>query len=146
VHETAPELWQKMHDMNVLTLRNMVAAVVPGMIERGHGAIVNVGAFGARRTAAEMRFASQAAGWVHLRPFPAYTSRPEHAAASAGAFFAARLLEKYEAAVERAFDDGEPPPAPIMRWIEPLTLWGRLWTTYVPQHHVADDLLPDGGD
>ncbi len=48
VHETSAEQWQRMHDMNVLTLRNMVAAVVPGMIERGRGAIVNVGALSAR--------------------------------------------------------------------------------------------------
>jgi NAD(P)-dependent dehydrogenase (short-subunit alcohol dehydrogenase family) len=53
-HETGDELWQHMYRMNVLTLRNMVAAVVPGMLAQRHGAIVNVGALSAREGQAHM--------------------------------------------------------------------------------------------
>lgn len=48
VHETGDDLWQHMHAMNVTTMRNMCAAVIPGMLERGRGNIVNVGALSAR--------------------------------------------------------------------------------------------------
>jgi NAD(P)-dependent dehydrogenase (short-subunit alcohol dehydrogenase family) len=48
VHETG-DAWDAMHDLNVRTLLNMVHAVVPHMLEQGHGWIVNVGAHGALR-------------------------------------------------------------------------------------------------
>jgi NAD(P)-dependent dehydrogenase (short-subunit alcohol dehydrogenase family) len=48
VHETDDALWTHMQRMNVDTLRNMTAAVVPTMMARGRGAIVNVGALAAR--------------------------------------------------------------------------------------------------
>ena len=54
VHETSDDEWQHMYQMNVVTMRNMVAAVVPGMLERGRGSIVNVGALSAREGQANM--------------------------------------------------------------------------------------------
>ena len=54
VHETTPEQWQHMNRMNVDTARNMSAAVVPGMLARGRGSIVNVGALSAREGQANM--------------------------------------------------------------------------------------------
>jgi len=48
VHETQAAEWSAMYAMNVETMRNMCAAVVPGMLEAGHGRIVNVGALSAR--------------------------------------------------------------------------------------------------
>ena len=48
VHETSDQQWDHMFNMNVVTMRNMVAAVVPQMIDRGSGSIVNVGALSAR--------------------------------------------------------------------------------------------------
>lgn len=48
VHETPQGDWDRMFAMNVETLRNMVAAAVPGMVSRGRGSIVNVGALSAR--------------------------------------------------------------------------------------------------
>ncbi len=54
VDETSDEQWQHMYTMNVVTMRNMVAAVVPAMRERGSGAIVNVGALSAREGQAGM--------------------------------------------------------------------------------------------
>ncbi|MBK6287228.1 MAG: SDR family NAD(P)-dependent oxidoreductase [Gammaproteobacteria bacterium] len=39
--------WSRMFAINVDTMRNAVRAVLPGMLARGRGAIVNVGALGA---------------------------------------------------------------------------------------------------
>ena len=54
VHETSDDTWNFLHDLNVHTLLNMVRAVVPRMIERGGGKIVNVGAFAAQHGQARM--------------------------------------------------------------------------------------------
>lgn len=54
VHATADADWQRMQDLNVRTLLNATRAVVPGMLQRGHGKIVNVGANAALRGAAGM--------------------------------------------------------------------------------------------
>lgn len=54
VHATAEADWQRMQDLNVRTLLNMARAVVPGMLQRGRGKIVNVGANAAQRGAAHM--------------------------------------------------------------------------------------------
>jgi NAD(P)-dependent dehydrogenase (short-subunit alcohol dehydrogenase family) len=45
--EVADDEWAQMYRINVATMQNAVRAAVPGMIERGRGAIVNVGALGA---------------------------------------------------------------------------------------------------
>lgn len=47
VHETPDEDWSRMYDLNVRTLLNTQRALVPGMLERRRGAIVNVAAAGA---------------------------------------------------------------------------------------------------
>ncbi|QJW83871.1 SDR family NAD(P)-dependent oxidoreductase [Ramlibacter terrae] len=54
VHATADADWQRMQDLNVRTVLNMARAVVPLMVQRGRGKIVNVGANAARRGAAHM--------------------------------------------------------------------------------------------
>lgn len=54
VHATSDATWTKMWDLNVATMVNASRAVVPVMLERGGGAIVNVGAFGAQRGGARM--------------------------------------------------------------------------------------------
>jgi NAD(P)-dependent dehydrogenase (short-subunit alcohol dehydrogenase family) len=48
VHETQASEWEAMFAMNVVTARNMCAAVVPKMLTTGQGTIVNVGAMSAR--------------------------------------------------------------------------------------------------
>lgn len=54
VHETAAASWQRMLDLNVNTMLNSAAAVVPVMRAARHGYIVNVGAASALRGAAKM--------------------------------------------------------------------------------------------
>ena len=54
VHRTSDQDWNFLFDINVATLLHSVRAVVPGMIERGGGKIVNVGAFGAQKGVAQM--------------------------------------------------------------------------------------------
>ena len=52
VHETPDDAWDRLHDLNVRTLRHACAAVVPHLLRAGRGAIVNVGSFSALRGAA----------------------------------------------------------------------------------------------
>ena len=47
--EENSEEWKNMHDMNVNSLRNMLSAVVPKMLEARKGSIVNIGALSAAR-------------------------------------------------------------------------------------------------
>ncbi|MFI4923746.1 MAG: SDR family NAD(P)-dependent oxidoreductase [Vicinamibacteria bacterium] len=54
VHATSDATWKLMMDLNVTTLVNAARAVVPVMLERGRGAVVNVGAFGAQKGGAQM--------------------------------------------------------------------------------------------
>lgn len=54
VHATAHADWQRMQDLNVRTVLNTARAVVPGMVQRQHGKVVNVGANAALRGAAGM--------------------------------------------------------------------------------------------
>lgn len=46
--------WEAMFSINVDTLRHSLRAVVPGMVERGRGSIVNVGALSALKGQARM--------------------------------------------------------------------------------------------
>lgn len=54
VHETTDETFQLLFDLNVRSMVNMVRAAVPAMLNRGSGAIVNVGAFAAQKGVAGM--------------------------------------------------------------------------------------------
>lgn len=64
VHETADANWDFLFDLNARTLLCTVRAVVPGMIERGGGKIVNVGAFSAQKGQALMGAYGAAKGAV----------------------------------------------------------------------------------
>jgi NAD(P)-dependent dehydrogenase (short-subunit alcohol dehydrogenase family) len=54
VHETTDEIWNFLLDLNVVTMLNMVRAVVPRMLAQGGGRIVNVAANAALRGTAGM--------------------------------------------------------------------------------------------
>ena len=53
-HDAQSDEWERMQATNVTTLRNMVAAIVPIMLKRKSGSIVNVGALSALRGLAQM--------------------------------------------------------------------------------------------
>lgn len=54
VHETSAEVWDLMLGLNAQTLLSAVKALVPGMIARGEGRVVTVGAAAARSGVAGM--------------------------------------------------------------------------------------------
>lgn len=67
VHTIADRDWDFLFDVNLRTLRNAVRAVVPAMLARGGGKIVNVAAGAATRAAARMgAYAASKAGVIRL--------------------------------------------------------------------------------
>lgn len=54
VHETSDATWDFLMDLNARTLVHVAKAVVPGMLARGRGKIVTIGAGAAQRGAAQM--------------------------------------------------------------------------------------------
>jgi len=48
LHEGAPEDWDRMLDTNIRGLLAVTRAVVPGMVDRGRGHVVNIGSIAAR--------------------------------------------------------------------------------------------------
>lgn len=54
VHETSPQTWDFLLDLNARTFLNVARALVPHMLERGGGRIVTVGAAAALKGAAQM--------------------------------------------------------------------------------------------
>ena len=54
VHETSDADWNFLFDINARTLLNMARAVVPRMLAKGGGRIVNVGAYSAQKGVAQM--------------------------------------------------------------------------------------------
>jgi creatinine amidohydrolase len=86
--------------------------------------------------AREFEFAAAGKGWGNLRPYYGYTSEPAHAAASAGRFFADYIVERFATAVCDVFDRNAPPPQPVMRWVEPMSLNGRLSGNHLSMRDV----------
>jgi NAD(P)-dependent dehydrogenase (short-subunit alcohol dehydrogenase family) len=54
VHETAPETWEFLFDLNARSFVNVAKVVVPQLLERGSGKIVTVGAAAAAKGVAQM--------------------------------------------------------------------------------------------
>lgn len=54
VHETSDKTWDFLFDLNARTVLHTTRAVVPQMIERGSGKIVNIGASSAQKGLAQM--------------------------------------------------------------------------------------------
>lgn len=82
--------------------------------------------------ARELELAAVGIGWGMLKPFPGYTGKPRLASAECGKVFARLMVERFGACVEGVFERGEAPPEPIMRWVEKVTMGGRLGPTGRP--------------
>jgi NAD(P)-dependent dehydrogenase (short-subunit alcohol dehydrogenase family) len=54
VHETSDDNWDFLFDINTRTVLNMSRAVVPRMLEKGSGKIINIGSFTAQKGLAQM--------------------------------------------------------------------------------------------
>ncbi|MFN7147758.1 MAG: creatininase family protein, partial [Myxococcota bacterium] len=93
-------------------------------------------AAGRSQLAAELEMAATGRGWAALRPFPGYTGRPHRATAAAGALFARRIVDAYEAGTRAVFAGAEG-PRPIMPWILGATLGGVIPGMSVPLGEVA---------
>lgn len=90
-------------------------------------------AMGRDTLARELTFAAAGIGWNALRPFPGYTGRPHRATAEAGAVFVAQMVELFERVVEDVFAGRAQSPAPIMRWVESVSLGGRIGNLPIPE-------------
>ena len=90
---------------------------------------------GLKELARELRYAAFGAGWYAGRPFYAYTSRPSEASAEAGAFFARMLAEELGAVTQGVFEGHRRAPEPVLSWLVPLTLKGRL---FLPKVLLSD--------
>lgn len=67
VHETSTDDWSFLFDVNLRTLLHAARAVVPTMLDRGGGKVVNVAAAAAQRGAARMgAYAASKAGVIRL--------------------------------------------------------------------------------
>ena len=87
-----------------------------------------VGLLGARQLSRDLDFAALGMGWFQLRPFPGYTGAPHLASAELGATLAPMAVEMLHETVELVFLGRGTSPPPILPWVAPLTLGGRLST------------------
>ncbi len=81
---------------------------------------------GLSKFANEANLVSLAISWSKLSPFPGYTGFPHLANAQSGAAFAKIILENYIPHVEEALDGSHSGVDPMMGWLLPLTLQGRI--------------------
>ncbi len=87
-----------------------------------------VGALGARGLAQDLEFAALGMGWYQLQPFPGYTGAPHLASAALGEAMAGMAVDILHEAVDLVFSGRGSSPRPILPWVGPLTLGGRLST------------------
>lgn len=78
--------------------------------------------------ARELALAAWGLGWKALEPFPGYTGRPHRATKRAGAYFARRIVDRYEELARDVLFGDARSPAPIMPWTAAVTLGGHLVT------------------
>jgi len=95
---------------------------------------------GAAQLARELHLAASGVGWYGLRPFPGYAGRPHLASAEVGAVLMRELGEEQAEVAEAVFEGRARSPRPLMRWLAPLTLGGRLSTGAVPPEAHAEAL------
>jgi creatinine amidohydrolase len=76
--------------------------------------------------AAELELLAWARSWLSLDPFPGYTGSPHLATAAAGAAFVRIFLDRSVETLEAILDGRADSPEPAFRWLEALTLGGRV--------------------
>jgi creatinine amidohydrolase len=76
--------------------------------------------------ARELSMAAVGVGWMALRPFPGYTSRPARATSEAGGIFARYISDRYAEVALEIFSGRARSPQPILSWLPAATLGGRL--------------------
>jgi creatinine amidohydrolase len=79
--------------------------------------------------AQELEFAALGLAWQALDPCPGYTGTPHLASASLGAVLARAASDLLARVVRDVFSGAADSPAPLMGWLGPLTLGGRLDTS-----------------
>ncbi|MEM7098228.1 MAG: SDR family NAD(P)-dependent oxidoreductase [Pseudomonadota bacterium] len=84
VYDTEDELWERMFEINVTTLRRMVRHAVPLMVQQGRGSIVNVGAAGALKGTGHMGAYTAAKATV-MRITEALSEEVKHAGVNVNA-------------------------------------------------------------
>ncbi|MBC7692383.1 MAG: creatininase family protein [Methylotenera sp.] len=82
--------------------------------------------FGWDHLARELDFANYGLTWYKISPTPGYTGNPGLANETAGRIFAERTTDLIVKAWLDYFEHGVANPRPVLRWVRPLTLQGRL--------------------
>jgi creatinine amidohydrolase/Fe(II)-dependent formamide hydrolase-like protein len=76
--------------------------------------------------ARELQLAAHGTGWLALDPFPGYTGRPHLATVEAGRFFVQLMVDQLAPLIHDVLEGRGRSPAPIMPWIERMSLGGRV--------------------
>jgi len=93
-------------------------------------------ALGRDALARELDYAAHGVGWFKMRPFPGYTGRPRLACAAAGAVFARFAEERILDVTRAVLEEGAAAPEPPMRWLERVSVGGRIPGGIVPPEAV----------
>uniref|UniRef100_A0A0D9WPI6 B-keto acyl reductase n=1 Tax=Leersia perrieri TaxID=77586 RepID=A0A0D9WPI6_9ORYZ len=100
LHEADVEAWVRMMRVNLWAVTEVTAAVLPGMVERGRGAVVNIGSASSEATpsfpfytvyAATKRYVAQFSRSLHVE----YASKRIHVQCQAPLFVATRMVAKF---------------------------------------------------
>ncbi len=113
VFEITDDHWDAMFDLNVTTLRNMLRATLPRLIERGRGSVVNVGALGALQGTAAMG-AYTAAKSVVMRLTEAAAAEVRRAGVNVNAVL--------PSLIDTARNRADMPDADFSQWVSPYSV------------------------
>lgn len=83
-------------------------------------------ALGREALGIELDYAARGLAWFRVRPFPGYTGSPHLARPEVGALLARLIADGYAGLARAVLLEGAAPPEPVMPWLVPLTLGGRL--------------------
>ncbi len=81
---------------------------------------------GMSNLADELDFIARGLGWYGQRPFPGYSGTPHLASAGAGQALVDQLMPRMVELAEACLLGRRANPEPVLPWIGPVTLWGRI--------------------